>query len=158
MLKFLSPVALSLLLLLAAAPALASHYFLDDVDIFDEDLEAMFIEQGMRDTRDVLARLQEVEGRQVLSRSTGFDEARLLEAAILLELVQLDGVGPRAGRLLRAAGVEGAIDLASRQAPELLVALEQANDGFVHTSVHPSLEHVQSWIYVASQAEVVVAR
>ncbi len=156
--RFRFALALGLALALLSTPAVASHYFLADIDIFDADLEEMFMAQGMSDTRDVLTRLQDVESRQVLSRSTGIDEGRLLDAALLLELVQLDGVGPRAGRLLRAAGVDGVIDLASRNAPELLVALEQANDGFVYTTVHPSLEHVQSWIYVASQAEIVVAR
>jgi hypothetical protein len=141
-----------------APDARASHYLLQDIEMFEPELTEFFVAQGMLHTRDILLALRDAEGRQVLARSSGIAEARLLETAILLELVQVEGIGPRAARLLLAAEVEGVIDLASRSAPELLARCEQANEGFTYTSVHPSLHHVQGWIHEASSAEIVVSR
>jgi predicted flap endonuclease-1-like 5' DNA nuclease len=155
MFKSLIPFALAALLTLPASQASAAHYYLQDVEMFDSYAEA-FAGQSFATTRDVLVAVVTPELRTSLSETTGVPVAELATIARFLELLQIDGIGPRAARLLQAAGVASAADLAARSPAELLALLETTNAGFVYTSAHPSMHHVQGWIYEASRVEFTV--
>jgi hypothetical protein len=147
--------SLASLLLLAPLNASASHYYLPDVEMFDAYAEA-FGGQGWSTTRDVLAAIVTPEQRATVSTATGIPVEELTTIAKFLELLQIEGIGPRAARLLQAANITSAADLAARGPAELLTLLETTNEGFVYTSVHPSSHHVQGWIYEASEVEFTV--
>jgi hypothetical protein len=150
----LLPAALLVLGALSMAPvASASHYHLTDVDVFQGTLLEVFEAQGWQTTEDVLRGIVTTEQRNVLARASGVPQEELLQAARFLELMQIDGVGPRAARLLQAAGVTSARDLAQRNAVELLALLVATNEGLVYTSSHPLIGHVQNWIYEATQVD-----
>jgi hypothetical protein len=155
MFKSIVRAALLALMVLPAAQASAAHYYLPDVEMFDSYAEA-FAGQSFATTRDVLVAVVTPELRASLSETTGVPVEELATIARFLELLQIDGVGPRAARLLQAAGVSSAADLAARSPADLLALLETTNAGFVYTSAHPSMHHVQGWIYEASRVEFTV--
>ena len=68
------------------------------------------------------------------------------------ELLQITGVGPRAARLLRAAGVLGIEDLSSREPGDLLARLNEMNKNLDYTSKQPTLDLVVYWIEQANKA------
>lgn len=140
--------------LLISAPAWASHYLLTDADIFaDGELDA-FVDVGLDDTSALLARVATPDERDALAYETGIGTERLTEIARMCELLQVQGVGPRAARLLMAAGVDGVTDLAGRDAETLLAVLLETNGGGTYTRVNPSLDHVTFWVIGAAQAPV----
>ena len=155
MFKTLARLALAVLLALPASQAFAAHYYLQDVEMFDSYAEA-FAAQSFVTTRDVLVAVLTPEQRATLSETSGVPVPELATIARFLELLQVDGVGPRAARLLQAAGITSTADLAARSPAELIALLETTNAGFVYTSAHPSMHHVQGWIYEASRVEFTV--
>jgi predicted flap endonuclease-1-like 5' DNA nuclease len=155
MVRSFARLVLAALLALPASQALAAHYYLQDVEMFDSYAEA-FATQSFATTRDVLVAVVTPEQRATLSETTGVPVQELATIARFLELLQIDGVGPRAARLLQAGGVTSAADLAARSPAELLALLETTNAGFIYTSAHPSMHHVQGWIYEASRVEFTV--
>ncbi len=140
--------------LFVSAPAWASHYLLTDADIFAEGELDAFIGVGLDDTSDLLARVATPDERDALAYETGIPAERLAEIAHMCELLQVEGVGPRAARLLMAAGVENVADLAARDANALLAVLLETNGGGTYTRVNPSLDHVTFWVIGAAQAPV----
>lgn len=155
MFRTLARVVLAALLALPASQAFAAHYYLQDVEMFDSYADA-FATQSFVTTRDVLVAVVTPEQRTALSETTGVPVEELAVIARFLGLLQIDGVGPRAARLLQAAGIAGSTDLAARSPAELLALLETTNAGFVYTSAHPSMHHVQGWIYEAARVEFTV--
>ena len=155
MFRSLARLVLAALLALPASQAFAAHYYLQDVEMFDSYAEA-YASQSFVTTRDVLVAVLTPEQRATLSETTGVPVPELATIARFLELLQVDGVGPIAARLLQAAGITSVADLAARSPAELLALLETTNAGFVYTSAHPSMHHVQGWIYEASRVEFTV--
>ncbi len=139
------------LILGVAAPAFASHYFLDDIsDRFSELALAEFDRFGYRTTEDVLLNVLTPEDRTVLSEATGIPGGELAEIAQMCEMLQVTGVGPRAYALLQAAGVTDVRDLAGRVPEELVAQLAAANAVHAHTGANPHLEVVVGWIGAAA--------
>ncbi len=143
--------------LLLAVPASASHYFLADIaDRFSPLALAEFTRFGLDDTEDVLRNLDTHEDRADFASVTGIDPNELYEIARMCELLQIEGVGPRAFDLLYASGVQNAQDLAGRNGASLLAELEVVNASEHLTGVNPPLELVEAWIERASSVPIQV--
>lgn len=137
-----------------AVPASASHYLLPDADIFEPGEIDLFVDAGIDDTSELLERIDTPDDRTAFADTTGVDVQRLAELARMCELLQVQGVGPRAARLLMAAGIDGVADLAGRDPNELLMTLSATNGGGTYTRVNPSIDHVTFWVMGAAQAPV----
>lgn len=133
-------------LFLGASPARSSHYRLSLLELFEEaQLEALQAAE-MVSTEDYLRRALTRADRQALSEATGISELEVLVFARLFELLQIEGVGPRAARLLRAGGVVSVEDLASRDAQALLERLVTVNAVEQLTGINPTVENLTAWI------------
>lgn len=137
-----------------SASAHASHYLLEDVEFFSEEARTEFDRFGIEDTEGLLRNLLTPDDRSALSFATGIEESELERIALICELLQVPGIGPRAASLLQAAGVESVMDLAGREPATLLELLVDANGGGTYTSVNPELHHVEHWVGGASEAEL----
>ncbi len=136
---------------MSATTAYASHYRIAVLEIFDEDQLAALSVQGVETTEDFVAQTQTRAGRSELSQQTGISEMEVLVFARLCELLQIEGVGPRAAQLLRAAGVVSAADLASRDPAELVERVVAVNAVDQLTGIDPNLENVVAWIAAAGR-------
>jgi hypothetical protein len=139
-------------LLLAPSVASASHYRLEDVTFLSPEVQEGATRFGFIDTGELLRNLLTVEQRLALAGSMGVPEAELRQVAKVCELIQIDGVGPKAARLLQAAGVTSVADLAKRDPAALRDLLVAANAREAITQVDPSPEHVQAWVAGAARA------
>lgn len=134
-----------------ASLASASHYRLTAIEAFDAEALEQLHALGVETTEDFLARALSRDARQSLSEASGISEIQVLVFARLCELLQIEGVGPRAAQLLRAAGVVSVSDLASRDAVALTERLAAVNAVEQLTGVNPSPENLVHWISAAAQ-------
>ncbi len=139
-----------------AVPAEASHYFLRDLDFLSPVASEAFERFGYDDTEELLHNLVTPESRRAIHDSTGIPHDELVELARICELLQVDGIGPRAARLLLASGVSNVEDLASRHADELLAAVQAENAVGQWTRVDPHLEVVDAWVRGANRVTYIV--
>ena len=141
----------SLLLTFHGVQALGSHYRLNALDRFTgaqlDALTALDIET----TEGFLVRALDSAARGELSARTGISELEILTFARLCELLQIEGVGPRAASLLRAAGVASVSDLATRDPEELTARVAEVNAVETLTGVNPTVENISAWIAAAAQ-------
>jgi predicted flap endonuclease-1-like 5' DNA nuclease len=135
--------------------AFASHYYLVDVDFLEGAELEVLQGRGWMTTEDVLAALATPELRAQAGEVTGLDASRIEFLARTCDLLQVDGIGPRAVRLVRAAGVIDAGDLAARDPAELLLVLMATNAQERLTEVDPGIEHVRDWVASAVRREIV---
>ena len=144
-------VVVSLVLTVWGAQGWASHYRLSSLDRFTgaqlDALSALDIET----TEGFLVRTLDRAARGEVSERTGISELEVLAFARLCELLQIDGVGPRAASLLRAAGVASVSDLASRNPEELAQRVAEVNAVEMLTGVNPTAENLSDWIISAGQ-------
>lgn len=112
---------LALLLVPALAPpASASDYILSDVSLVSDVAQTRLAESGVTNTRGLLEALLTPSLRTAMLPMLELSAAETLALARQLELLQLEGVGPKASQLLIAAGVTSAADLAKRDPVSLL--------------------------------------
>ena len=129
----------------------ASHYRLEFLDFLDTQVVEALEAVGIQTTEDLLGRALTQEDRQRLSEETGISELELLVLARLCELLQIDGVGPRAAQLLRAAGVVSVADMATRDPAVLEGQLAAVNAVERLTGVDPNAENLVDWITGAAR-------
>lgn len=124
----------------------ASHYRLASIEAFDSDSLERLHAIGVVTTEDFLVQAVDREARQALSQQTGIVEMEILVFARLCELLQIEGVGPRAAQLLRAAGVVSVADLAARNPAALAERVMAVNAVEQLTGVNPTEENLVDWI------------
>jgi predicted flap endonuclease-1-like 5' DNA nuclease len=131
--------------------ASASNYYLTDLGRFETGQVVKFRDAGVQTTEQVLEASLTPKARKLLATKVGLSEAEVLGLARDCELMQINGVGPKAAGLLRAAGVKHVKDLAGRKADKLLPLLTEANKQQGLTETNPSLDLVQYWIEEAKR-------
>ena len=146
---------LAFALIAIAMPGFASHYFVVDIaDRFSPLALAEFQRFGLSDTEDVLRNVDTREDRESLASVTGISADELYRVAVMCEMLQIEGVGPRAYDLLSASGVQNIGDLATREPASLLAELEVVNSMQQLTGVNPPIELVEAWIELASSVPI----
>lgn len=146
---------LACVVMVLAVPAFASHYFIVDIaDRFSPLALAEFERFGLDDTEDVLRNLDTREDRDSFSSVTGISVDELYQIAVMCELLQVEGIGPRAFDLLTASGVQNASDLATREPASLLAELEVVNSMHQLTGVNPPVELVAAWVELAAGVQI----
>jgi len=139
-------VAVFMVLSAISTAAWASHYRIALLEVFDEQKVEALIEVGIVTTEDFLINGLTRAQRQQLSEQSGISELEVLVFARLCELLQIEGVGPRAAQLLRAAGIVSVSDLAGRDPTELTQQLGAVNAVEQLTGITPAVENVEAWI------------
>jgi predicted flap endonuclease-1-like 5' DNA nuclease len=104
------------------------------------------INAGVSSVETLLAVAGPVSGRRQLARMIGVEEDRLLEWVNRADLMRIKGVGSEFADLLEAAGVDSPLELARRNAENLLQALLEVNANRQLTRRTPALNQVQRWI------------
>jgi len=96
------------------------------------------------------------KGREDLASATGISVHVLLEWVNRTDLARVEGVGSRYAVLLEAAGVDSAPELATRDAANLALKLEQVNDLKHLVQRTPSVTETRAWIAHAATLPRVV--
>ena len=136
---------------IGASTAHASHYRIAVLEIFEDEQVLALEAVDVGTTEDFLRQALTRSARSDLSEQTGISEMEVLVFARLCELLQIEGVGPRAAQLLRAAGVVSATDLASRDPAELVERLVAVNAVDQLTGIDPTIENVVAWSEAAGR-------
>lgn len=133
--------------LLLAAPASAGHYYIADVpDVIAQEHHATLKKAGLLDTRGLQARIQTKAGRKALAKETGISLKQLKAWARFLDLMQLNGLGPKMVKLVNAAGVGTLAEFQKASADALQPAMRAANGAARYSEVVPGVEVVRGWI------------
>lgn len=110
-------------------------------------------EVGIRTTEKLLEVAGTKAGRKALAEQTGFSEAHILEWVNRADLMRIKGVGEEFSDLLEAAGVDSVVELATRNAANLVVKFAEVNDQKNLVNRVPSEAEVQGWIDEAKTLE-----
>lgn len=134
------------LLVVDVAPAEASHYRFEQIELVTPDERDALARAGVRDTRALLARAYNHAGRLRLVQATGLPYARIEALATQCDLLRIEGVGPSIMTVIQQAGVQDSRALA-REVPEpLLDRLRVAARGTSMQSRMPDPDTLATWI------------
>jgi predicted flap endonuclease-1-like 5' DNA nuclease len=137
---------LILALLLFSAPCLASHYPLEETNLFSPEEMKALGKAGLADTEALGKTILDAKGRKALATTTALSEKRLTELAEICDLLRIRGVGPKMASLLRLSGVFDSSDLAKAKAPQLYEAMKKANAIHGTSEVVPEADVLEGWI------------
>jgi predicted flap endonuclease-1-like 5' DNA nuclease len=135
------------------APAQAGHYFLDDIDIIPAPITVELKTLGIDSTEALLLKTLTEKDRQTLDSAVSLSLEEIQQLAQMIELMQIDGVGPKAAKLLRAAGVTSAKSLSAMDPSVLLDQVVAANAKVRYTEVNPDLFIVEDWVRQAKDVQ-----
>ncbi len=137
----------------ALGTAMASHYDLQDVELLPEALRDSLIAEGVENTEQLLMILLERQGRIEFVAKSGLDAAAVEKLAQTLELMQINGVGPKAATLLVLSGVNSVAELAQADVDSLLSAVIAINMEHAITGADPDRENIEDWVTRAAQVK-----
>ena len=142
------PTVLGLLLILSfVRPALASHYRVEDVpDVIPVEHHAALLSAGIATTEALYLRGATPQGRKIIAKKTGIERSTIRAWVQFLDIMQINGIGPKMVRLLNAAGVHGLRDLQKEKAGPLRLRMKAANRGFRYSRVLPDKALIGVWI------------
>lgn len=106
---------------------------------------------GIRTTETFLEWADHPDRLCTLSQRTGIEHEKLLDMAMSVDLMRLEGIGGRYCALLRAAGIHSLEDLGGYSVREALRALTAANHEHRIVRRLPSSVIVNSWIRAACE-------
>lgn len=140
------------LLVVDAAPADASHYRFEQIELVTAEEREALAHVGVRDTRALLARAYNHVGRLRLVQATGMSYARIEALATQCDLLRIEGVGPSIMVVIQQAGVQDSRALAREQPEPLLDRLRVAARGTAMQSRMPDPDTLATWIRQAQRS------
>jgi predicted flap endonuclease-1-like 5' DNA nuclease len=131
------------------------------VNIIDvEGIGPVYAEQlaavGVKTTDDLLERGAKPKGRQDLEAATGIGHALILKWVNRVDLYRIKGVGSEYSDLLEIAGVDSPVELAHRNAANLVETMAEANAARSLVRRLPTLAEVTDWIEESKKLPKVV--
>jgi len=150
------------LILLAAAPARASHYPLTEVPTLITAADAEKLGKvEISTTEDLISKAGNRKERVAAAKAAGLKPAALWAMVRRADLLRIKGVGPEMVLLLEAAGVKDLGDLKKKDAAKLDAAMTKANEaakkkGQALTEKPPAPEQIAFWIDEAKKADVLI--
>ena len=118
--------------------------------IDDEGVGPVYAEQlaavGVKTTDDLLERGAKPKGRQDIEAATGIGHALILKWVNRVDLYRIKGVGSEYSDLLEIAGVDSPVELAHRNAANLVETMAEANAARSLVRRLPTLAEVTDWI------------
>jgi predicted flap endonuclease-1-like 5' DNA nuclease len=110
--------------------------------VYAEQLAAV----GVKTTDDLLERGAKPKGRQDIEAATGIGHALILKWVNRVDLYRIKGVGSEYSDLLEIAGVDSPVELAHRNAANLVETMAEANAARSLVRRLPTLAEVTDWI------------
>lgn len=101
---------------------------------------------GVANTDAMLTNAKTSKQRADLAAATGISDKLILKFANMADLFRITGVGQEFAELLEAAGVDTVPELATRNAENLTVKMEEINAAKNLTRRTPSLNEVTKWV------------
>ena len=148
---------ISLALLLAATPALASQYPLDQASQIIPRADAKkFRRAGIRTTLDILLHGRTAADRQALASRTGFSIEKIQAWVLLTDLLRVRGIGPDVARLMSAVSIRTIADLQRADPTVAASAMRDFNSRSHFSPNPPGAESVSYWIVQARELPVVL--
>ena len=86
------------------------------------------------------------QGRAALAAATGLDGATILGAVKKLDLMRVKGIGPKSAALLLGSGVDTVMELAQRNAGNLVAKLHEVNEATGQMIDLPMEKEVAGWV------------
>ncbi|HEX7498337.1 MAG TPA: DUF4332 domain-containing protein [Candidatus Limnocylindrales bacterium] len=120
--------------------------------VYAEQLAAV----GVKTTDDLLERGAKPKGRQDLEAATGIGHALILKWVNRVDLYRIKGVGSEYSDLLEIAGVDSPVELAHRNAANLVETMAEANAARSLVRRLPTLAEVTDWIEESKKLPKVV--
>lgn len=111
---------------------------------------------GVRGTNGLLKMGATRKGRAELAKATGFTPKTILEWVNRADLFRVKGIGTQYSDLLEAAGVDTAVELATRKPEALLEAMAKVNAKKNLVNQLPGLSNVKAWVKNAKSLKRVV--
>lgn len=134
------------LLSVGTSGALASHYELEDVPFLQDGELAKLKTAGVTSTERLLAQIAKLGDRNALSAETGIPKERMTELAHKVDLLRVNGIGPKMVAMLQAAGVMNLKALAKQDPDALHKRVVQVNDELHISQVVPMAGVLAGWI------------
>ncbi len=136
-----------LILLLLPNIALAGHYFIQDLPkVIDVKYHKAILDAGVKHSGQLYDRIAAKKRRAAFARKSGLAPEQLVKWARFIDLMQLDGIGPKMVRLLNAAGVETLKDFKRSKAAALYKKIRLVNRGGRYSQVVPGVDVLKAWI------------
>ncbi|MEC8022416.1 MAG: DUF4332 domain-containing protein [Myxococcota bacterium] len=127
--------------------AVGSHYLIVDVpDVIPTQYHDALGKAGIRNTQALYKEIAAKKGRSSLSQKTRIRYATLTQWAAFLDLMQIDGIGPKMVGLLQASGVQNLLAFQKESASALHTRMRSANRGARYSEILPSVAVVRGWI------------
>lgn len=124
----------------------ASHYELEDVPFLHEGELTKLRTAGVTSTERLLAHVAKIADRQALAAKTGISNDRMTELAHKVDLLRVNGIGPKMVAMLQAAGVLNLKALAKEDSEALHKRVVQVNDELHISQVVPMAGVLHGWI------------
>lgn len=96
------------------------------------------------------------KGRTAIAVISGIDEGKILDWVNMADLFRIKGIAGQFAELLLAAGVDTVKELATRNAENLHVKLEEVNTTKRLTRIVPAIEKVADFVNQAKNLDQVV--
>jgi len=90
-------------------------------------------------------------GRKAISEASGIDEGKVLNWVNKADLFRIKGIAEEYSDLLEAAGVDTVVELAKRNAENLLAKILEVNATKKLVRRVPTLSQIEKWIEQAKQ-------
>jgi predicted flap endonuclease-1-like 5' DNA nuclease len=144
-------------LVLAAGPARASNYALEEIPQTIPAADCAKLKAaGIATTFALLEKGGEPPARKALARQTKISEKTLEHWIQLADLLRVKGIGPDVARLLAATGVKTVAQLKGEDPQKLAGAIEKVNGQQHLTENPPSVESLDAWIKQAQSLPIVL--
>ena len=138
---------MALCCVLLPAVANASHYRIADVsDVIPAEYHTKLAKAGVHDTRALYAAIAGKTDRRAFAKKSKVLYATLTKWATFIDLMRVDGLGPKMVRLLNAAGVKHLKAFRGEIPERLHPRLRAANRGGKYSEVLPGLEVIRGWV------------
>ena len=135
----------------------ASHYLIADVpDVIQKNYHAKLAAAGIHDTKALFGAIATKKARRDLAKKVGVMYATLTKWATFIDLMRVDGIGPKMVRLLNASDVKHLKSFVEQDAAALHPRMRQANRGGRYSEVVPGVEVVRSWIQRAQSLPIIL--
>jgi predicted flap endonuclease-1-like 5' DNA nuclease len=130
-------------------------YPVQDIEGIGPAYAAKLKEQGITNTRHLLAKLATRKDRTTIANATGISDKRLLSFANKADLMRISGIGPQMSDLLEAVGINTVPQLAQRVDFEALrERIRFSNEiGKAFVKQVPPATTVRSWITAAGKLD-----
>jgi predicted flap endonuclease-1-like 5' DNA nuclease len=122
------------------------RYKLAKIEGIGESYSLKLKEVGFTHTSDLLEKGATPEGRQEIAEKSGLSEKLILRWINMADLFRIKGVGEEYSDLLEAAGVDTVVELAQRNAENLIVKLQEAQAEKNLVRRVPSAKQVRKWV------------